>query len=95
MECHDEDGGCGCMFLRPCLFPLSSLALRNLYLYTEAGRYVRSLFYDLFYWLLAGSEEDILNRKHVLSIHRTAFECELPQRKAGKAVYLRHLKNLP
>lgn len=45
-----------------------------LYFYTDTGRYVRSLLYGLLYWLLAGSEENVLNRKRVFSIHRAAFE---------------------
>jgi len=52
-----------------------SLALiPTLYFYTDAGRYVRSLLYGFFYWLLSGESDDILQRKRVFSAHRRAFE---------------------
>ncbi len=54
--------------------PKSLAVVPTLYFYTDAGRYVRSLLYGLLYWLLSGSEENVLNRKRVLSIHRAAFE---------------------
>lgn len=54
--------------------PKSLAIVPSLYFYTDGGRYVRSLLYGLLYWLLSGSEENVLNRKRVFSIHRVAFE---------------------
>ncbi len=54
--------------------PRSLALVPALYFYTDAGRYVRSLLYGLLYWLNSGSDEDILARKRVFSIHRAIFE---------------------
>lgn len=54
--------------------PKSLALVPALYFYTDAGRYVRSLLYGLLYWLNSGSDEDILARKRVFSIHRAIFE---------------------
>lgn len=54
--------------------PKSLALVPVLYFYTDSGRYVRSLLYGFLYWLLTGTENDILNRKRVFSIHRAAFE---------------------
>jgi hypothetical protein len=54
--------------------PKSLAVVPALYFYNDAGRPVRSLLYGIVYWLMSGSEEEILNRKRVLSIHRAAFE---------------------
>ncbi len=54
--------------------PKSLAVVPALYFYTDAGRYVRSLLYGLLYWLTSGSDEEILSRKRVLSIHRALFE---------------------
>ncbi len=54
--------------------PKSLALIPVLYFYTDAGRYVRSLLYGFLYWILSGSEEDILSRKRVFSIHRAVFE---------------------
>jgi hypothetical protein len=62
--------------------PKSLAVVPVLYFYTNAGRYVRSLLYGLVYWLHSGSEEDILNRKRIFSIHRSAFEQMLLGNKA-------------
>lgn len=44
------------------------------YWYNNNGKFVRALFYGFVYWLLAGSEEDIKNRKIIFSINRDRFE---------------------
>jgi len=44
------------------------------YFYTESGKYVRSLLYGMLYWLFSGSDQEILNRKRLFTIHRAAFE---------------------
>ena len=54
--------------------PKSLSVVPALYFYNDAGRYVRSLLYGMVYWLASGTEEEILSRKRVLSIHRAAFE---------------------
>ena len=52
-----------------------------LYFYTDTGRYVRSILYGFVYWMFAGSERDILNRKRAFSAHRGAFEQMIMSRK--------------
>lgn len=44
------------------------------YFYTESGKYVRSLLYGMLYWLFAGTDEEILDRKRLFTLHRAAFE---------------------
>jgi len=44
------------------------------YWYNQKGQYARGLLYGFIYWLLAGSDEDITNRKLVLSANRDRFE---------------------
>lgn len=61
--------------------PKSLAVIPVLYFYTESGRYVRSLLYGWLYWLLSGHEADVLSRKRVFSIHRTAFEQVLLENK--------------
>jgi hypothetical protein len=52
-----------------------SLALPPaVYLYTSGGRYVRSLLYGLLYWLLAGDEAEVRQRKRVFCAYRASFE---------------------
>lgn len=46
----------------------------SLYFYTRSVRYVRSLLYGFIYWLLSGSENEILTRKRLFCGHRKAFE---------------------
>jgi Protein of unknown function DUF262 len=53
----------------------TSLAIVPLfYWYNQKAQYVRGLFYGFVYWLISGSEEDIRNRKLVLSACREPFE---------------------
>lgn len=54
--------------------PKSLALVPVLYFYTDVGRYVRSLLYGFLYWLLTGSDKDVLSRKRVFAIHRAAFE---------------------
>ncbi|MBZ0317889.1 MAG: DUF262 domain-containing protein [Anaerolineae bacterium] len=44
------------------------------YFYTESGKYVRSLLYGMIYWLFAGTDEEILDRKRLFTLHRAKFE---------------------
>lgn len=62
--------------------PKSLALVPALYLYSETMVYVRSLLYGLLYWLTAGSEEEILQRKRLFSVYRGAFEQVLEARKA-------------
>jgi tetratricopeptide (TPR) repeat protein len=52
-----------------------------LYFYTETGRYVRSLLYGFIFWLFAGSDRDVLQRKRAFAAHRSAFEQILIEKK--------------
>jgi len=44
------------------------------YWYNQKAQYARGLFYGFVYWMLTGSEQDILNRKLVFSANRDRFE---------------------
>lgn len=44
------------------------------YWYNQKTDYARGLFYGFIYWLLAGSDKDITNRKLVFSVNRDRFE---------------------
>lgn len=61
--------------------PESLAIVPALYLYTESGRYVRSLLYGLTYWLFAGNDRDLLERKRIFSAYRGAFERVLIDKK--------------
>lgn len=54
--------------------PKSLALVPALYFYTEEGRHVRSLLYGLLYWLLSGTDQEILARKRLFAAHRAAFE---------------------
>ncbi len=44
------------------------------YWYNQRTSYARGLFYGFIYWMLAGSEKDITNRKILFSANRDTFE---------------------
>ncbi len=54
--------------------PRSLELIPALYLYNSNGIHVRSLLYGMLYWLTNGSAEEILNRKRLFAVHRSAFE---------------------
>ncbi|MBX3054502.1 MAG: HNH endonuclease [Caldilineaceae bacterium] len=54
--------------------PLALGIVPSLYFYTRSVRYVRSLLYGFTYWLLSGSDQDILLRKRLFCSHRRTFE---------------------
>lgn len=54
--------------------PRSLLIMPLVYLYTEQGRYVRSLLYGLLYWMNYGPPNDVFDRKLVFSAHRKSYE---------------------
>lgn len=54
--------------------PKSLSVIPALYFYSSSGRYVRSLLFGLLHWLLSGTDEQVLDRKRVLSVHRATFE---------------------
>lgn len=45
-----------------------------LYFYADNGRPVRSLLYGFLFWLLRGTDEEILDRKRVFTLYRQSFE---------------------
>lgn len=44
------------------------------YWYNQNGKFIRALFYGFLYWMLAGNDDDIKNRKIVFSANRDRFE---------------------
>jgi hypothetical protein len=65
--------------------PRSMALVPALYLYSDTPTYVRSLFYGLLYWIVNGSEEEILQRKRIFCAYRSSFEQVL---EAGKADFI-------
>lgn len=47
------------------------------YFYSNNGKYIRGLLYGFIYWLMAGSDEEVLARKKVFSVYRAPFETTL------------------
>ena len=47
------------------------------YWYNWKAQYARGLFYGFVYWMLMGSEQDVLNRKLIFSANRDRFEYAL------------------
>lgn len=58
------------------------------YWYNERGQYNRSLLYGFFYWLFAGSEEDLKTKKHIFCAFRDKFEYILQEFKVDISLYL-------
>lgn len=54
--------------------PKSLAVVPLLYWYNQRAQYVRVLFYGFTYWLFAGQENDVLQRKLVFAANRGRFE---------------------
>lgn len=45
-----------------------------LYFYKSDGQYIRSLLYGFIYWLIQGTEKDLMLKKEIFSVYRGQFE---------------------
>lgn len=60
-----------------------------LYWYNHRGQHLRGLVYGFMYWLMAGSEKDVRERKLIFTIHRERIEYILFEFKQDIAAFIR------